>query len=238
MSEATFKIAETFYSLQGEGKYLGVPSYFIRLSGCPMRCIWCDTPYASWEPEGELWDLSEIQEDLDKYPQAGHVVITGGEPYSFPNIAVLVDFFKKQSKIVTMETAGIHYIETQADLISLSPKTSHSDPIDTKHVQRHRKLRKNLKPLQGFVQNSQDVQWKFVVQSREDLEEIRDILSESGVYQAYTTHALHQVYLMPFTEDAQQFENQLKKVADWCLQEGYSLSHRLHVQLWNDERGT
>lgn len=238
MSDLTFKIAETFYSLQGEGKYLGVPSYFIRLSGCPMRCVWCDTPYASWEPEGESWSLAQIQQDLNQYPQAAHVVITGGEPYSFPQISELVDFFKEQSKVVTMETAGIHFQETRADLISLSPKTSHSDPLESKHLARHRNLRSDFTPLKDFVKNSPDLQWKFVIQSQDDLEEIHKILSKSGFSEQGKVNPMHQVYLMPYTEDSTQFETQLKKVADWCLKEGFSLSHRLHVQLWNDERGT
>ena len=72
------KIAEIFYSLQGEGTLAGVPSVFIRVSGCNLRCTWCDTPYASWNPQGTDLPLSAILEEVGKHP-ARHVVLTGGE---------------------------------------------------------------------------------------------------------------------------------------------------------------
>src|SRR6059058_5984627 len=73
------KIAEIFYSIQGEGRLIGVPSVFIRTSGCNLRCVWCDTPYTSWRPEGQSYSVAKILRELEKYP-ARHVVITGGEP--------------------------------------------------------------------------------------------------------------------------------------------------------------
>jgi len=72
-------ISEIFYSIQGEGRLLGVPSVFIRTSGCNLRCVWCDTPYTSWQPQGKPWSLPKILREIDNYP-ARHVVITGGEP--------------------------------------------------------------------------------------------------------------------------------------------------------------
>ncbi|MGH9584352.1 MAG: 7-carboxy-7-deazaguanine synthase QueE, partial [Bryobacteraceae bacterium] len=73
------KISEIFYSIQGEGVLAGVPSVFVRTSGCNLRCVWCDTPYTSWKPEGENLSLDEIQKTAAQF-SCSHVVVTGGEP--------------------------------------------------------------------------------------------------------------------------------------------------------------
>src|ERR1039457_4387368 len=73
------KIAELFYSIQGEGSLVGVPSVFIRTSGCNLRCAWCDTPYTSWQPEGTELGLERILDEVAGHP-ARPVVVTGGGP--------------------------------------------------------------------------------------------------------------------------------------------------------------
>ena len=82
------KIAELFYSIQGEGSLVGVPSVFIRTSGCNLRCAWCDTPYTSWQPEGTDLELNQILDEVAAHP-ARHVVVTGGEPMIAPDILAL-----------------------------------------------------------------------------------------------------------------------------------------------------
>src|SRR5438132_10079820 len=88
------KIAELFYSLQGEGALVGVPSVFVRTSGCNLRCVWCDTPYTSWQPEGEELTLDEILAQVDRYSQAHHVVLTGGEPMIAPHVCELTELLR------------------------------------------------------------------------------------------------------------------------------------------------
>ena len=73
------KISEIFFSIQGEGELTGVPSVFVRTSGCNLRCRWCDTKYASWKPEGENVTINDLLDKVCSYP-ARHVVISGGEP--------------------------------------------------------------------------------------------------------------------------------------------------------------
>src|ERR1700687_811838 len=73
------RIAEVFYSIQGEGMLAGTPSVFVRTSGCNLRCVWCDTPYTSWQPEGDFSMLGTVLSDVRRR-WATHVVVTGGEP--------------------------------------------------------------------------------------------------------------------------------------------------------------
>src|SRR5947208_1371630 len=94
-SATAVKIAEIFYSVQGEGSLVGVPSVFIRTSGCNLRCVWCDTPYTSWKPEGDELDVGEILSRVDTHRQARHVVVTGGEPMIAPQIVELTECLRR-----------------------------------------------------------------------------------------------------------------------------------------------
>ena len=114
------KVAEIFYSIQGEGKLAGMPSAFVRASGCNLRCVWCDTPYASWEPEGEGVSVDEIVRRVIAYG-GRHTVVTGGEPMIMPDIGELCERLKEAGQHVTMETAATVYAPVRVDLASLSP---------------------------------------------------------------------------------------------------------------------
>ncbi|MBI2496915.1 MAG: 7-carboxy-7-deazaguanine synthase QueE, partial [Opitutae bacterium] len=98
-------ISEIFHSLQGEGVLAGVPSVFVRTSGCNLRCNWCDTPYASWAPEGSQLRVDEIIAEVRKNP-ARHVVLTGGEPMIAPGIRELAAELKQLGYHLTVETAA------------------------------------------------------------------------------------------------------------------------------------
>src|SRR5438046_8727725 len=102
------KLAELFYSIQGEGKLAGVPSVFIRASGCNLRCVWCDTPYASWDPKGEDVGVDEIVRQIEAFGTK-HVVVTGGEPMIMPDIAPLCNVLNARGHHVTIATAGTEY---------------------------------------------------------------------------------------------------------------------------------
>src|SRR5580704_10769338 len=118
---STIKIAEIFYSVQGEGMLLGVPSVFVRLSGCNLRCKWCDTPYASWAPEGDDFMLGGLLANVRGY-WSTHVVVTGGEPMITPMMPHLTRGLKELDLHVTIETAGTVYQQVACDLMSISPK--------------------------------------------------------------------------------------------------------------------
>ena len=127
LRDTTLPISETFTSLQGEGKLTGVPSFFVRTSGCNLRCTWCDTPYASWAPEGDTRTLANI---VDEAHASGvrHAVLTGGEPMMFEAVEPLAAALRDAGMHITIETAGTIARDVACDLMSLSPKLANSTP--------------------------------------------------------------------------------------------------------------
>src|SRR6187200_2994096 len=119
------KISEIFYSIQGEGKLAGVPSVFVRVSGCNLRCVWCDTPYASWRPDGQDRALDDVLGEALGYG-ARHVVVTGGEPMIEPEMVALTERLREAGQHITVETAGTVFKPVQCDLMSISPKLANS----------------------------------------------------------------------------------------------------------------
>src|SRR2546421_5370438 len=89
------KISEIFYSIQGEGMLTGVPSVFVRTSGCNLRCTWCDTPYTSWIPEGADKTVEQIVAEVRAHP-ARHVVVTGGEPMIAEHTTDLTEALRRE----------------------------------------------------------------------------------------------------------------------------------------------
>ncbi|MFN7022373.1 MAG: 7-carboxy-7-deazaguanine synthase QueE, partial [Phycisphaerales bacterium] len=103
---AAIPISETFVSVQGEGKLTGLPSWFCRVSGCNLRCGWCDTPYASWTPEGGTRAIDDLVGEARR-SGVQHAVLTGGEPMMFPQLAELSARLAGECGMhVTIETAG------------------------------------------------------------------------------------------------------------------------------------
>src|SRR5438309_1907432 len=121
-------ISELFYSIQGEGELTGVPSVFVRTSGCNLRCNWCDTMYASWEPRGTEMSVNQIVAEVGNH-HAQHCVLTGGEPMIAKGIYELAQTLRAADQHITIETAAtIPPDGIACDLASLSPKLSNSAP--------------------------------------------------------------------------------------------------------------
>jgi 7-carboxy-7-deazaguanine synthase len=228
------KIAEIFYSIQGEGKLVGVPSVFVRASGCNLRCTWCDTPYASWEPEGENIEVGRIVEKVEEYG-ARHVVLTGGEPMIMPDIVELCDRLKGNDHHITIETAATVYKEVKCDLASLSPKLANSTPHEReggRFAKAHDEHRINIGVIRAFVSACPDFQLKFVVTGEADVAEIKQILSQLHHWQPAD------VLLMPEGVDAETLNDRARWVSEICKREGFRFCPRLHVQLYGNKRGT
>ena len=221
------KIAELFYSLQGEGSLLGVPSVFIRSSGCNLRCSWCDTPYTSWTPEGTELALEQIVDEVSAHP-ARHVVITGGEPMIQPEIVPLSQRLRALGMHITIETAGTVFEPVACDLMSISPKLANSTP-EGGFAPQHERLRSQPATLERLMARY-PYQLKFVVANPADLKEIDALVA-----------ALHappdRVILMPEGTDPARLAERARWLAEICKQEGFRFSPRLHIDLWGSRRG-
>jgi 7-carboxy-7-deazaguanine synthase len=228
------RISELFYSIQGEGKLAGVPSVFVRASGCNLRCWWCDTPYASWEPEGDDWPVERIVAGVAAFG-AKHVVLTGGEPMIMPDVEPLTDALKRAGHHVTVETAATVYKPVKLDLASLSPKLSNSTPWERaggRFAAAHERQRLNLPVIQQFIDAAPAFQLKFVVSDEKDLAEIEQIVSQlSGVAPA-------DVLLMPEGTDRETLASRAGWISEVCKRTGYRYCPRLHVELYGNRRGT
>ncbi|HWQ54091.1 MAG TPA: 7-carboxy-7-deazaguanine synthase QueE [Bryobacteraceae bacterium] len=221
------KIAEIFYSVQGEGMLVGVPSVFVRTSGCNLRCSWCDTPYTSWQPEGGELGCEQVLEAVAAYP-AQHVVVTGGEPMIAPGIVPLTEALRGRGLHVTVETAGTVFAPVACDLMSISPKLANSTP-DGPWAARHERLRIQPKVL-GKLMGAYPYQLKFVIARPDDLEEVRQLVETLGADRT-------RVVLMPEGTDAAVLRERGLWLVEACKREGFRFSPRLHVELWGNRRG-
>jgi 7-carboxy-7-deazaguanine synthase len=228
------KISELFYSIQGEGKLTGVPSVFVRTSGCNLRCVWCDTPYASWEPEGEDLSVADIVERVLSFG-AKHVVLTGGEPMIMPDIADLCRRLKDAGQHITIETAATVWKDVPHDLASMSPKLANSTPTEReggRFAVAHERQRLNYDTIQHFINTAPAFQLKFVVATENDLDEIEQILSHVTGWQPAD------VLLMPEGTDAETLTRRSAWLGELCKRTGYRFCPRLHVLMYGNKRGT
>ena len=221
------KIAEIFYSIQGEGSLIGMPSVFVRTSGCNLRCCWCDTPYTSWQPEGGERTVDEIVNEVQQYP-ARHVVVTGGEPMIAPGIVNLTERLREHRLHITIETAGTVFLPVACALMSISPKLANSTP-EGRWAAQHDRLRFQPDVLRRLMAGY-DYQLKFVVAQREDLDEIHRILEE--------IHAdRNKVILMAEGIEPSVLRERGIWLAELAKAEGFRFTPRLHVELWGNRRG-
>ena len=224
-------VNEIFYSLQGEGFLAGVPSVFVRLAGCPLRCRWCDTKYAWDETAGDDYVIADIVKSIQQWP-CEFVVITGGEPMVGPDLSQLVRELKTVGKHITIETAGIAFIpDMPCGLMSISPKLSNSVPDEPKLAAIHKDSKLDLAVLKELIDNY-NYQLKFVVDSEADLPEIEETIKKLA------NADREKIMLMPQAATRQKLLAKSPMVAELCKRTGCTFSQRLQVLLWNNERGT
>ena len=235
-------INELFYSIQGEGKLAGVPSVFVRTSGCNLRCWFCDSYHTSWEPTHAWMSTKEIVEEVSTHAKADHVVITGGEPLIHEETTHLIDSLSNDGYHITVETNGTIHPDAAIDLASISPKLSSSTPTaakdpkgDGEWSEKHEELRIDMTALTRLVENY-SFQLKFVVTSREDIEEVNDIV-ERIRDQTSARIRNQDVLLMPEGQTEAEVAQKRAQIAELAMEHGYRYTPRLHVNLWNDEAG-
>jgi 7-carboxy-7-deazaguanine synthase len=228
-------VSEIFYSIQGEGVLTGVPSVFVRTSGCNLRCNWCDTPYASWNPVGETRTVAQIVEEIEKHP-AQHVVLTGGEPMIAKEIGALAAQIKAGGRHITIETAATIAPDGIAcDLASLSPKLLNSAPdarLSATWRKKHEVTRWQPDVVRAWV-DGYHYQFKFVVSQPADVEELEGMLSSLG-----REIPRHRVLLMPEGTTLEAIRARAGWLGEVCKSRGYRYAHRLHIELYGNKRGT
>jgi 7-carboxy-7-deazaguanine synthase len=227
------RIAEIFYSVQGEGILVGVPSAFVRTSGCSLRCWWCDSPHTSWEPSGETMSLDSICERLSAFP-ARHIVVTGGEPVLAPEIEPLCDRLRQAGYHITLETAGTVFKPVACDLASLSPKLSNSTPHQReggRFALQHDRLRLQPGVLRAFMEHC-PYQLKFVVDQPGDIQEVLALLEQLPAVDP------GRVLLMPQGVTHEELSQRGPWIAELCKQHGFRFCPRLHIELYGNRRGT
>lgn len=225
------RISEIFESIQGEGLLAGVPSLFLRASGCNLRCSWCDTPYASWAPEGLEWTVEQLVERVAQ-SRLRHVVLTGGEPMIFADVAPLTCALKALGRHITIETAGTVDQPVECDLMSISPKLANSTPHgieEGRWVEMHERARLRLDVIARLMERY-EYQLKFVVSRPEDVEEVRAL---AACLQAPADRVL----LMPEGVEEQRLREASLWIVEACKESGFRYCPRLHVFLYGNRRG-
>lgn len=231
------RIAEIFRSLQGEGRLTGVESVFVRSSGCNLRCRYCDTRYASWEPEGDYFSVEQIAAFVKSTAAEAalrHVVVTGGEPMLLPELVPLCVELRRQGMHITIETAGTRYQPVECDLMAVSPKLSNSTPRASEApewVDLHERSRAAPDVLRRLYAEY-DCQFKFVVDNLSDCEEVTVYLAD------FPEIDRSRVLLMPMGTNAAELAAKGQWLDPYCMEHGLTFCPRRHIEWFGCRRGT
>lgn len=226
------RIAEVYKSTQGEGLLTGTPSVFIRASGCNLRCWYCDTPFASWMPEGVDLGVDEIIAQVDEWV-CRHVVITGGEPMLFAELIPLCEELRRRGQHVTIETAGTLFLPLECDLMSVSPKFASSAPDQKNHRWHHRHNETRHRPdVVRQLIDEHVYQLKFVIDTPDDLAEVDEYLSELGPVEG------DRVLLMPQGVEQPELDHRAEWLRPYCQERGYVFCPRKQIEWFGAVRGT
>ena len=214
------RINEKFLSIQGEGKYTGYPSLFIRFYGCNLSCSFCDSMYANTDNNYTEYDVKELAEKINSLYQQNkfiHLVITGGEPLL--QINEMKELFKLINKEIFIE------IETNG---SIKP--------DFKDI--HNIIQYNISPKLQFdykiknIRHTFDTIYKFVDDGTEECRKrIEEFVSE------YDAIDKSMIYIMPEGKTIEEQNKKILNTVKYCMEKGYNYCHRVHISLWNGIKG-
>lgn len=207
------KINEIFYSIQGEGKWMGLPNIFIRTTGCNLRCSFCDTTYAY--ETGEEMNIEEIINRIQKHP-CNYVCITGGEPLLQEEIVQLIDVLLEKKYVICLETNG------SIDIENLVGKKSLLISLDIKCPSSAMHKKMNFNNVSLLTCNDQ---LKFIIQNREDYEYAKKIIKKYKPQSA--------IFFQPV------WGINLKELSSWVLNDGLDvrIGLQLHKIIWGDKKG-
>ncbi len=223
---------EIFSSVQGEGRSIGIPSVFCRLSLCNLDCTWCDTKYTwdwtNYDPKTEILRLptQQIADRINSF-KIRNVVITGGEPLlQQDGISELVGLVKKTDHSIEIETNGTIIptpgISSQIDQWNVSPKLSNSGIPNPARL---------IPETLNWFANQSTATFKFVIDTPADLKEVKNINESLKLDPG-------RIVLMPQATSVSEIESKTPWIITECIEMGFRFSTRLHILIWGDERGT
>jgi organic radical activating enzyme len=219
-SAVTGRIAECFFSIQGEGVTAGVPAVFVRLQGCSVGCQWCDTKY-SWDPAaGHEVVLHDLVEEASAFP-CRRAVVTGGEPLESSLFVPLVNALKARGFTIEVETSGtLPPPPGLVDQWNVSVKLANSEVPEARRI--------NPEAIRAFL--ALDAWWKFVVVDRQDVAEVLRLAERFALPR-------ERILLMPEGVRREEILDRSLWVVEECCRHGFRYSPRLHVLFWGAKRG-
>jgi len=243
-------LVEHFYSIQGEGKYSGVPSIFLRFGGCNLNCagfgtdyivngenkVGCDSYYAVDKNFSKNWTvlntILDIQEIINKYPNnISDIVITGGEPLIFANYKLfssMLIYFKLKNFRITIETNGTMPVPDKDEFKNIT----YSIALKLSNSKENFNKRFNIDSIHSIIDISQKCFFKFTI----DTESIQKGL----VFEILKTVKFFPeipVYCMPVGNTREELDKNSEAVVKVCLDQGYIYSDRLQIRIWDNKKG-
>ena len=205
----------------------GVPSVFIRLYGCNLRCRWCDTIYTDEYHKYDVMELEVLITKIDKF-NCSHVVITGGEPFLSPGIVELTDKLREKDYHITIETNGTIYKEISCDLLSISPKLNNSVPsnLSEQELISYNLIRKNMIVLNKLI-SRYEYQFKFVIINPDEILEAKDIVNQLSL------NEISRNFIMPATNSRKELFACQKEFIKLCIEHNFRYANRLQLQVWD-----
>jgi 7-carboxy-7-deazaguanine synthase len=248
----TLPIVELYYCIQSEGSRAGLPTVAVRTTGCTHRCWfgeggWCDSWYTSIHPEKGGFSFNDIIAMYDDRPDIKEMMLTGGSPTMHPILVnELTHFAHERGIVITMETEGSHFLETDypIGLISLSPKFTNSIPeegiltpkgatVDQKMIDLHNSMRLNKDAIKKTLAYHKDYHFKPVcnpIEMPEIWDEIEEFRIEMNIPKNKT-------YIMPPGDTRDELIRVYPMVMEFCTDEGFNFTGREHIIAFDTKRG-
>ncbi len=243
-------LCEVYRCVQSEGSRFGRPTIAVRTTGCTHRCYfgeggWCDSWYTSIHPEKGTFCFNDIVKIYDENPHVKEMMLTGGSPTMHKALVnEITHFAHKRGILVTIETEGSHFLETDypIDLISLSPKFSNSVPklgtktpkgvdVDERMIKQHNKFRLNFEAIEKTLEYHKDYHFKPVWDgTEENLNEIEEFRRGLNIPKNKT-------FIMPAGDTREELIKMYPLVFEMCAEKGYNMTGRDHIIAYDTERG-
>tara|TARA_R110001599_G_scaffold318003_1_gene527429 strand:+ start:136 stop:909 length:774 start_codon:yes stop_codon:yes gene_type:complete len=243
-------ILEVYRCVQSEGSRFGRPTIAVRTTGCTHRCYfgeggWCDSWYTSIHPEKGTFTFNDIVKIYDENPQISEMMLTGGSPTMHAALVnELSHFANERGILITIETEGSKYVETDypLGLLSISPKFSNSVPVlgaitpagkvvDERMIKTHNRFRLNTDSIKQMIKFHDDYHYKPVWDGTDkNLKEIEDYRVELGIPKNKT-------YVMPAGDTRDTLTEMYPLVFEMVAEHGYNMSGRDHIIAFDTKRG-